>query len=221
MKTAGWICLFIGIVSFLGASLKGNSVFGPSFWIAMGVLFLYRGKKKDQKDERENNTNISEDPQVLDILPTENDVTHIVDNGIQHSKSYCEELESVEEIQSKLTMPQKEASMCLVAYFGGFLKEEPMYDAKMLLYYQASYFFGIEISPLYMSQIMYRYSKASVLIETILTIKHTKAREFLLLTCYDMVRLANQDDAIQMYWNLVKQMGYEATEMSDLINKYH
>lgn len=104
MKTAGWICLFIGIVSFLGASLKGNSVFGPSFWIAMGVLFLYRGKKKDQKDERENNTNISEDPQVLDIPHAENDVTHIDDNEIQYSNPNSEELESVEEIQSKLTM---------------------------------------------------------------------------------------------------------------------
>lgn len=220
MKTAGWICLFIGIVSFFGASLKGNSVFGPSFWIAMGVLFLYRGKKKDQKDERENNTNISEDPKVLDIPPAENDVTHIDDNEIQYSNPNSEELESVEEIQSKLTMPQREASMCLVAYFGGFV-DDKMSDVMMQLSYQASYFFGIEISPLYMSQIMSRYSKASVLIETILTIKHTKAREFLLLTCYDMVRLANKDDATQMYWNLAKQMGYEATEVSDLINKYH
>ena len=33
--------------------------------------------------------------------------------------------------------------------------------------------------------------------------------------------MVNKDDAIQMYWNLVKQMGYEVTEVSDLINKYH
>lgn len=33
--------------------------------------------------------------------------------------------------------------------------------------------------------------------------------------------MVNKDDAIQMYWNLAKQMGYETTEVSDLINKYH
>lgn len=53
MKVGGWICLILGLLSFLGAALKGNSIIGPVFWIGLGVFLLHRAaqKKKDQKDE--------------------------------------------------------------------------------------------------------------------------------------------------------------------------
>lgn len=51
MKTAGWICLIIGVISFLGAALNGDSVFGPLFWIALGAFFLYRVNNKESEDK--------------------------------------------------------------------------------------------------------------------------------------------------------------------------
>lgn len=51
MRTTGWICLVIGVLSFFGAALKGNSIFGPLFWISLGAFLLYRVNNKD--DERE------------------------------------------------------------------------------------------------------------------------------------------------------------------------
>lgn len=49
MKKAGWIILVFGSLSFLGAALKGNHVFGPTFWIALGLFLVHRGKAKEKE----------------------------------------------------------------------------------------------------------------------------------------------------------------------------
>jgi len=46
MKTFGWICTIMGVLSFLGAAIYGHSVFGPAFWIALGIVLLLKSKKK-------------------------------------------------------------------------------------------------------------------------------------------------------------------------------
>ena len=46
MKVFGWICLVIGILSFIGAATHGHSVFGPVFWIALGVALFLKSKRK-------------------------------------------------------------------------------------------------------------------------------------------------------------------------------
>lgn len=51
MKTAGWIILLFGVLAFIGAALKGNSVFGPSFWIGIGGLLLYLKRERDENDK--------------------------------------------------------------------------------------------------------------------------------------------------------------------------
>ena len=58
MKTAGWIFLILGIVSFLGAAIGSSSVFGPCFWVALGAFLIYRGKEKakEKQDIREADT---------------------------------------------------------------------------------------------------------------------------------------------------------------------
>ena len=37
MKTFGWICIVLGALSFIGAASAGHSVFGPVFWLALGI----------------------------------------------------------------------------------------------------------------------------------------------------------------------------------------
>lgn len=49
MKTAGWIILVFGSLAFLGAALNGNNVFGPIFWIALGLFLIHRGKTKEKE----------------------------------------------------------------------------------------------------------------------------------------------------------------------------
>lgn len=43
MKGFGWFCIILGSLSFLGAAISGNSVFGPTFWLALGILFGISG----------------------------------------------------------------------------------------------------------------------------------------------------------------------------------
>lgn len=55
MKTFGWIFIIIGALAFLGASLKGNNVTGPVFWLGLGIFLIYRArqKKQEQKDKED------------------------------------------------------------------------------------------------------------------------------------------------------------------------
>lgn len=52
MKTTGWILLCFGILSFFGAAIAGHNVFGPSFWIAVGALLIYKVKEKQENNNR-------------------------------------------------------------------------------------------------------------------------------------------------------------------------
>ncbi len=47
MKTTGKVFLIFGILSFIGAALGGNSVFGPCFFIALGAFLIHRGQRKE------------------------------------------------------------------------------------------------------------------------------------------------------------------------------
>lgn len=51
MKKAGWIILVIGVLAFIGAALKGDSVFGPLFWIGIGGLLLYLKREREENDK--------------------------------------------------------------------------------------------------------------------------------------------------------------------------
>ena len=44
MKVFGW-CTIIGALAFIGAAIYGHSVFGPVFWIALGIVLLLKSKK--------------------------------------------------------------------------------------------------------------------------------------------------------------------------------
>ena len=54
MKTFGWICIVLGALSFIGAASAGHSVFGPVFWLALGIALVYLGnQKKEEKKKNE------------------------------------------------------------------------------------------------------------------------------------------------------------------------
>lgn len=46
MKIFGWICTIIGVLAFMGAAIYGNSVFGPVFWVAVGLFLLLKSNNK-------------------------------------------------------------------------------------------------------------------------------------------------------------------------------
>ena len=53
MKTAGWILIVIGALAFIGAASKGDSVFGPLFWIGIGIVLLYLKREREEKQNAE------------------------------------------------------------------------------------------------------------------------------------------------------------------------
>lgn len=225
MKGFGWTSLIIGVLAFFGAALKGNSVFGPLFWIGLGIYLLYRANNKETDEKKEDRKNVIEAPVKEEPKTSVSDSTvSIPEKTIKPQPVKIEhksepEPESLEEIQSKLSMQQREAAMCLVSFFGGynnnFTDETPMMIAR-----QAATFFGIPFNPQYMTQILSKYTDADALVDIVLTIKPRKAKEFLLLTCHDLIKNENNDEANFLLGNIARDMGYDSYKFSALINQY-
>ena len=48
MKIAGYIITPLGVLAFIGTLLGGHSPIGPLFWIAVGIILLVLGYRKDK-----------------------------------------------------------------------------------------------------------------------------------------------------------------------------
>lgn len=218
MKTAGWICLVFGVLSFLGAALKGNSVFGPLFWIGLGAFLLYRVNNKEQKDEKETiKTNIlpEEKSQIQESYIESG--SKKIQNDVQ--SLHNQQLESLRDIQAQLTLQQREAAMCLISFFGGY-NDNLMDDTPLMLFKQSAIFYGLSDSTAVLSKIMSKYTDADTLVDIVLTIKPVKAKEFLLLTCYDLIKSSGKSEAYDLLLNIANDMGYSKTRLEQLIQHY-
>ena len=50
MKVIGWICVALGGLSLIGAASAGHSVFGPIFWLGVGITLLYFANRNKNND---------------------------------------------------------------------------------------------------------------------------------------------------------------------------
>lgn len=213
MKTIGGILLVFGILSFIGAASKGNSVFGPCFWGALGAFLLYRANKRED-EESENTTTI---PQAEEKSVSEELVS--LAEPLEAVPETEREAETLEEIQSRLTTAQREAAVCLIAFFGGY-NDSPITDSMTYLLHQSAIFFGISDAPAAMGQMMSKYSDAEAVIDIVKTIKERKAKEFILLTCYDLTSISGTSWSYEMLENIAAEMGYDKEKLKQLTNNY-
>ena len=192
MKTLGGIILFIGFFAFFGAVLKGNSVFGPCFWMALGIYLLYRANNKEEKEEVSTKPKNSDSPTPVNNTPEIKESTKNV--VAQEKPQEVKEPETMEERQSQLSLKQREAAMCMVALFGGYANKMPQ-EALTFISSQAATFFGIPFKEAYISSMLARNYDSDKMIDTVVSIKSRKAKEFLLLTCHDFVANSSSDEA--------------------------
>lgn len=219
MKTAGWIILIISVLSFMGAALKGHSVFGPCFWIAVGAYLLYRANNKEGKEEvsTKPKTTVSATQTPVKAIPDvkESPKTIVAQENPQGKK----EPETIGEIQSQMTLKQREAAMCMVALFGGYANKMPQ-EAMTFISSQAATFFGIPFNEASISGMLARNSESDALIDTVISIKSPKAKEFLLLTCHDFVNNSSSTEAAFLLENIATDMGYDKIRFRELVNTY-
>lgn len=212
MKIAGWICLILGLLSFIGAASKGNSVFGPCFFIALGSFLIYRVNNrsldKNETPPKNNNKEAKNRPTTK-----YNYIICREENDSEKKK------ESLDEIQSQLTLEQKESALCLIAFFGGF--NNNIEDQALLrIFSQAAQFFGLSTSSMEISQIMAKHSNADELIDTVITIPSRAAKDFLILSCYDIITTSGQVESFEILTNIVKEIGYSSEELKKLLDQY-
>ena len=219
MKTAGWIILVIGILAFFGAALKGNSVFGPCFWIALGGYLLYRANNKEEKEETSSKHKIIESPSPTPVRNAP-EIKESPKTVIAQEKS-LEVMgpETIEEIQSQLTLQQREAAMCMVSLFGGYANKMPQ-ESMTFISSQAATFFEIPFNEAYISNMLARNSDSDMMIDTVVSIKSRKAKEFLLLTCHDFVANSSSDEASFLLENIAADMGYDKLKLRQLVSTY-
>ncbi|MDE6522281.1 MAG: hypothetical protein K2L17_05640 [Muribaculaceae bacterium] len=219
MKTLGGIILFIGFFAFFGAVLKGNSVFGPCFWMALGIYLLYRANNKEEKEETSSKPKIIESPTPTPVRNApeikESPKTVVAQEKSQENK----EPETIGEIQSQMTLEQRETAMCMVALFGGYANKMPQ-EAMTFISSQAATFFGIPFNEAYISSMLARNSDSDMMIDTVVSIKSRKAKEFLLLTCHDLAANSSSDDASFLLDNIAADMGYDKLKLRQLVSAY-
>lgn len=204
MKTIGWILIVLGILSFLGAASKGDSVFGPLFFIGLGGLFLYLKREREDNKTIEKEIPVSSAPKLQEISkPMEN-----------------EPIIEVVEQSMPVTLEQKEAAICLIAFFAGYNEDLTTDGAAYMVSYQSAIFFGIDNYKETLIAALPKYQDADKLIDTILTIKDVKSKEFILLTCYDLTKMSGKSEAYEFLYNIANDMGYNREKLNKLINQY-
>ncbi|MDE5584909.1 MAG: hypothetical protein K2I92_01070, partial [Muribaculaceae bacterium] len=191
----------------------------PCFWIAVGGYLLYRANNKEEKEE------VSTKPKAT-LSPTK---THIKDTTVVRKSPKTEvtqkkpqkekEQETIGEIQSQMTLQQREAAMCMVALFGGYANKMPQ-EAMIFISSQAATFFGIPFNEDAISGFLAKYSDADKMIDTVITIKPKKAKEFLLLICHDFTVNSSNNEASFLLENIAADMGYDKLQFRQLVNTY-
>ena len=202
MKTAGWIFVVIGVLAFLGAASKGDSVFGPLFWIGIGSVLLYLKREKEENN-REKTVAETTTPKKTETLKVEK-----------------KKLEVDVEQNSPVTFEQKEAALCLIAFFAGYNEDIMTNEAAYMVSYQSAIFFGIGNYKETLTAALPKYQDADKLIDTVLTIKDRKSREFILLTCYDLTKMSGKSEAYEFLYNIANEMGYNRDKLKYLVNQY-
>lgn len=203
MKTAGWIFVVIGVLAFLGAASKGDSVFGPLFWIGIGIVLLYlkREKEENNKEKTIAETTTPKKTETLKVEEKESEVTNVEQN-------------------SPVTFEQKEAALCLIAFFAGYNEDIMTNDAAYMISYQSAIFFGIGNYKETLTAALPKYQDADKLIDTVLTIKDRKSREFILLTCYDLTKMSGKSEAYEFLYNIANEMGYNRDKLKNLVDQF-
>lgn len=203
MKTAGWIFVVIGVLAFLGAAAKGNSVFGPSVWIAIGGALLYFKREREENKDKKVSV-VPEQKKVVEPLPVIESQVHI----------------ETPEQTSPITFEQKEAALCLIAFFAGYNDDIMTNENVQMVSYQSGVFFEIVNYKETLTAAMPKYQDADKLIDTILTINDKKSKEFILLTCYDLTKMSGKTEAYEFLYNIADEMGYSKEELQKLVEQY-
>ena len=206
MKVAGWIFIVIGALAFLGAASKGHSVFGPLFWIGIGIVLLYLKREREENDKEKTitETTTSKKTEILKVEEKNEKKPEVID---------------VEQ-NSQVTFEQKEAALCLIAFFAGYNDDIKSNDAAYMVSYQSAIWFGIENYKETLTTALPKYQDADKIIDTVLAIKDRRSREFILLTCYDLTKMSGKAEACEFLYNIANEMGYDKERLHKLIDQY-
>ena len=93
-------------------------------------------------------------------------------------------------------------------------------EAMTFISSQAATFFGIPFNEAYISSMLARNSDSDMMIDTVVSIKSRKAKEFLLLTCHDFAANSSSDDASFLLDNIAADMGYDKLKLRQLVSAY-
>ena len=203
MKTAGWIFIVIGVLAFLGAASKGHSVFGPLFWIGIGSVLIYLKREKEETNEKRT--------AVEPTAPKQPEKPQL-----EEEKAKTKNVEQF----TPVTFEQKEAALCLIAFFASYNDDLTTNGSAYMVSYQSAIFFGIGNYKETLTAALPKYQDADKLIDTVLTIKDRKSREFILLTCYDLTKMSGKAEAFEFLYNIANEMGYDKERLHKLIDQY-
>ena len=121
--------------------------------------------------------------------------------------------------QEKISETQKEASICLVAFFAGFDRGSNS-SLSQIIINQAMLFFAVGNDPENLARILMKYNNVDSIFEIISSIRDKKAKEFLLLSCYDLAKSTKLNAPMEMVYSVANDLGYDREKFTSLISQY-
>ena len=106
--------------------------------------------------------------------------------------------------------------MCMMTLYEGYYNQIP-HDT---IFSNAATFFGIPFNEAYISSMLAKNSDSDAMIDTIVSIKSRKAKEFLPLTCHDFAANSSSDEATFLLDNIAADMGYDELKFRQLVSAY-
>ena len=199
MKTAGWIFLILGIVSFLGAAIGSSSVFGPCFWIALGAFLIYRGEEKAKENQDKKET----------VTPDRQIAQPVTDRTTQHDVPI--------DATEPPTSNQKECAFCLIMFFAGFND----YSEKIaFIIHNSTTYYSLDSSETSIQTLMSKHKDPDKIIDTVISINDIKTKEYTLLSCYDLAKMSGRADAVELLVRIAKDWGCSREQLHRLIEEY-
>lgn len=199
MKTAGWIFLVLGILSFLGAAIGSSSVVGPCFWIALGAFLIYRGKAKEKEKQSAAESIKREDAMVKQVIDTSSN------NDVPNT------------IHEPLTTNQKECAFCLIMFFAGF---NNLNEKVTFIIHNSATYFSLDASQSSIQTLMNKHKDSDEIIDAVISINDIKTKEYTLLSCYDLAKMSGRADALEVLVRIANDWGCSREQLHRLIEEY-
>lgn len=212
MRIVGWICSVIGGLSFIGALSAGHSVFGPLFWLALGIVLLYFSNEKEQKRSSENKVKTKSTEETSKDIPQKTELPN--EGDVNKAQIYGEMASG---IYADLSTDQRWAILISQFCFFEFAKGTPSEkQAEEMCIFMAN---ALNLPPSEMTIYSRKFSDMGLMMSVLGTITNRTVLDSVLYNSYGICMLSGKPISMAVLYKMYGQLGYSEQDVDNVVKK--